>query len=111
MPSIQINKTDVQVQMKITNKKLTPLEEMLDCLREVAAGLINGWLKLVQKQELTELIGAPYRPLAEADRALACPDCGSVDVGRKCWRSRTLKVAWLGEINLPRRQVCCKDCG
>lgn len=111
MSSIQINKTGIQVQMTITNKKLTPLEGMLDCIQEVATELISGWLKLVQEQTLSEWIGARWQPLPTAQRALGCPQCGSVDVQRKCWRKRTLRVACFGAIPLPRRQVCCSDCG
>lgn len=111
MSSIQINKTGIQVQMTITDRKLTPLEDMLDCIQEVATELISGWLKLVQEQILSEWIGGRWQPLPTAQRALGCPQCGSVNVQRKCWRKRTLRVACFGAITLPRRQVCCSGCG
>lgn len=110
MSSIQINKTGIQVQMTITDKQLTPLEDMLDCLREVAAELLGEWLKLGQEQTLSEWIGARWQPLPADKRGLGCPQCGSVDVQRKCWRTRRLQVAYFGSIKLPRRQVCCSDC-
>lgn len=110
MSSIQINKTGIQVQMTITNKELTPLQEMLNCLRDVAGQLLSGWLKFVQEQTLSEWIGARWQPLSKTQRRLACPQCGSVDVQRKCWRTRTLDVDYFGTITLPRRQVCCSDC-
>lgn len=111
MSSLQINKTGIQVQMTMTNKQLTPLVDMLDCLREVAGELLSGWLKLVQEQKLSEWIGERWHPLPAAQRELACHECGSLGVHRKCWRTRSLNVDYFGSISLPRRQVCCGDCG
>lgn len=111
MSSIQINKADIQVQMTLKNEQLTPLEDMLDGLREVAAELLSGWLKLAQEQTLSKWIGAPWQPLPEMQRGLGCPRCASVHVQRKCWRVRRLEVAYFGALKLPRRQVCCADCG
>lgn len=66
MSLIEINKTDVQVQMTINDQQITSLEAILDNLREVASELISGWIKTQQVQKLSRLIGAPWKPLPDS---------------------------------------------
>jgi len=111
MSSLQINKTGIQVQMTTNNKKLISLADMLEELREIATEMLSKWVRLAQEETLSEWIGGPWQPLPAAQRKLGCPRCGSVDVVRKCWRSRGVNVACFGATQLPLRQVRCKDCG
>lgn len=113
MSSFKINKDDMQLQVTITDQSaaMLGLGQILKRLRAFAKEMIAEWVKFQQRQALRQLIGAPWQPIEPAERKLGCPECGSVAVGRKAWRKRTLKVACFGKVNVPRRQCACRDCG
>lgn len=112
MSSFKINKDDMQLQVTITNQQsMLGLGQILKRLREFAKEMIAEWIKSQQQQALSQLIGAPWQPFKPAKKKLGCPACGSVAIGRKAWRERTLQVACFGKVSVPRRQCACRDCG
>lgn len=107
----KVTNEDIVVQMQLAHTELLPLGEIIHRVKQLARDLVAQWCKAQQQQRLNQLVGPRWQHHNDAEKALACPSCGSTAVRRKCWRERTLTVDALGSVRVPRRQLQCCDCG
>lgn len=111
MPSIELTKDNVKVQMQLTHSQIISFEQMLEQIKDLASQMLEAWMQASQRQRLRKLLGEKWTRHPDRQIGLGCPRCGSIALRRKCWRTRQLNVAGLPAVSAPRRQLRCTDCG
>lgn len=108
---VQSNEDQLQFQLIDQSGQIRSLWQMKDRLQQLFFGVLREWIRAQQERQLEARLGEKWQPLPPAWRRISCPECGSVDLRRKCWRERAVTLARWGEVSVPRRQLECSDCG
>lgn len=108
--TIKLNNATVKVQIEDQTEPILNLDQLTDCIQTISRQLLEHWICSQQETCLDNCLGERWKRLKTADIDLACPECGSIHVRRKCWRPRKITVDGVGKLSLGRRQLYCVDC-
>lgn len=108
--TINLTNATVKVQIEDQTEPILSLAQLRNDIQKLYAELLEQWIRRQQEACLDKCLGEPWKRLKAADIEIACPQCGSIHVRRKCWRPRRITVAGVGKVSLGRRQLYCMDC-
>lgn len=114
MPQITVHPDHLDVHLQIGRTASTDVnvfqvaQQLLARFKALLAAVIAAELAARLKRELGPSGQSGNR--FEGTGGLACPDCGSGAANRKSWRDRTVEIPRLGDVEIKRPYLRCRNC-
>lgn len=111
MPTVSVSNESMTMQVKLENSEgCRDLFELVKHLQELVKPVLEKLLKEMQRETLKHQLGPRYRSGNRFNNK-RCPECESRAANRKTFRTRPVPVPKLGEVDVPKAYVSCRDCG
>ena len=118
MPQVKVHPDHLDVQLRIGRTASTDVnvfqvaQRLLVQFKALLAAVIAAELAARLKRELGQRgqSGNRFEKSGGPEARAACPDCGSGAANRKSWRDRTVEIPRLGDVEIRRPYLRCRNC-
>ncbi len=111
MPTVSVSNESLTMQVELEDSEgCRDLFELAKQLQELVKPVFEKLLKGMQQGALENQLGPRYTSGNRFD-SKRCPECESRAANRKTFRTRSALVPKLGEVEVPKAYVSCRDCG